>query len=311
MLASDQWPTLFSFLVIASSNADVTITREIPIEPSAQARLPGDAANVLSVAGQVFAIKTGFGAHSPACEVVRVNADMLNVEVAVALADCGESCWIDLFDYGAYQCTDDCITITRPACSEEHASEALQGPIALHALARRGVFVLHASAAISPSGQLHAFTAASGTGKSTVARLAQDFGWRRVADDLLPLSIGADGGLMAHPHLAQPKLSRAEQYPESASPAVAVAALIRLARADEAQFRPMSRMGLVRLVLESTVAARVYSKRSLAQHLEFAVAVAAGIDAGRLRAGELVLADTPQDLPGAIKRGLDLLDVAH
>ncbi|MBK9654273.1 MAG: hypothetical protein IPO66_01935 [Rhodanobacteraceae bacterium] len=49
----------------------------------------------------------------------------------------------------------------------------------------------------------------------------------------------------------------------------------------------------------------------MARHLEFAVAVAAGIDAGRLRAGELALADTPQDLPGAIKRGLDLLDAAH
>lgn len=267
-----------------------------------------DASSVLCAAGQVFALKFCPGAQPPDGDMAAFSAEMLGMEVQVALAESGDTSWIELFDYGAYQCADDGITIARSARSGDYATEALLGPIMLHALARRGVFVLHASAAISPGGELHAFSAGSGTGKSTVARLSEQFGWRRVADDLLPLSLGENGLLMAHPHLPQPKLSSLEQYPAAASPAIPVAALIRLARGAETHYKSMSAISVVRLVLESTVAARVYSQRAVARHFDFAGAIAAGIDAGRLRAAELVLADMPQDLSGAVKRGLDLLD---
>jgi predicted kinase len=67
-------------------------------------------------------------------------------------------------------------------------TELLLGVVPALALALRGVFVLHASAVSGPL--TLAFVGASGAGKSTLAAaLAAHAGWRRIADDALPVAL--------------------------------------------------------------------------------------------------------------------------
>src|SRR5690606_21772546 len=82
--------------------------------------------------------------------------------------------------------------------------QAATGAPLMLALALRGTWSLHASAALI-HGKLAAFAADSGTGKSTLARTLDEMGARRAADDILPVTLDEGQG-HAWPHFPQLKL---------------------------------------------------------------------------------------------------------
>lgn len=83
--------------------------------------------------------------------------------------------------------------------------ETILGPVLVFALALRGNWSLHASAAMF-QGKVIVFLGESGQGKSTLAAyLSQSTGWRRVADDILPATIESSG-VKIWPHFPQLKL---------------------------------------------------------------------------------------------------------
>jgi hypothetical protein len=186
-------------------------------------------------------------------------------------------------------------------------TEVLEGPVLLHALAHYGIHALHASAFQRPDGCVCAFTADSGTGKSSLAARALQHGWTRVADDLLALSI-RHGMLVAHPALWQPKLPAAEQPGAHLAQTLPLSALYQLKRvAGPARQRPLDRTAALRLLLQSTVASRVYTPACLAAHLRFAAQAAEYVHHGALRAAVLELPDRPADVAAALDEALALL----
>lgn len=237
-----------------------------------------------------------------------VAAELCEMPIQVTLAEAPPLSDLDLGKFGAYRydASRATIWIRRPALDPAWQIEALRGPVLLHALAQCGVFVLHASAIRTPGGALVAFTAQSGVGKSTLARVAADQGWVRVADDLLPIA-DRDGRLVALPHLPQPKLTALQQYPSDAAPAVPLAALIHLERGPQAQFKPLASRDAADLLLSSTVATRVFAGRSLAAHLAFTAGVAEAVSAGRLLVAHLITEDRPADVSGAVAETLALV----
>jgi ABC transporter len=152
---------------------------------------------------------------------------------------------------------------------------ALAGPPLALGFALRDVFCLHASA-VEREGRAIAFLGESGAGKSTLARLLAglpDGGWRRLADDLLPVAL-SPGGPEARPRFPQPGLAgaAAAALPER----LPLAAVYVLAGpAGEVAITPLAgRAGALALV-RHTVAARLFAADLLARHLEHAAAVAA------------------------------------
>jgi hypothetical protein len=197
-----------------------------------------------------------------------------------------------------------------PAPSAETATLALDGPVRLHALAERGVHVLHASAIAAPDGGLVALTAPSGVGKSTFATGAWALGRERCADDLLPIALDATGHVVARPHFPQPKLAADQQYPPDAPAERHIAALVRLERGEQAGWAPLPARAAMDLVLRSTVATRVYSKAALAAHLSFCQRVGVAVGEGRIACGVLTVAHRPDAIETAVREALGVLDAA-
>lgn len=144
--------------------------------------------------------------------------------------------------------------------------EALLGPGLLLLLARQGSFALHASAIARPDARdLILLLGPSGSGKSSLARLAADAGAIRVADDIVVLdSDGRWVGPIPQLKLSPCLLPNFESWPVSAliwpnfstqSPAPRRVELTA----------PEVRQSLIR----DSVAARLYSHAQLAQHLDF------------------------------------------
>ena len=240
-----------------------------------------------------------------------VVAELCEIPVQVTLAEAPPLSDLDLGQFGAYRFDGDRATvwIRRPALEPAWQIEALRGPVLLHALAQRGVFVLHASAARQPGGPLIAFTANSGVGKSTLAQAAADLGWERVGDDLLPIAERA-GHFVALPHFPQPKLADNQQYPTDAAPLLPLAALVQLERGAAASFQPLAPRKAADLLLASTVATRVFASRSLAAHLALAAHFAGEVSAGRLVVGCMTMPDRPKDVRGAAGETLAALAAA-
>jgi hypothetical protein len=186
-------------------------------------------------------------------------------------------------------------------------AEVLEGPVLLHALATRGIHALHASALLRPDGRVIAFTADSGTGKSSLAARAQAHGWVRVADDLLAL-ICDHGRIDALPGLHQPKLALAEQPASRLPERLALAALYRLQRIHgPARLQALDAIEACTLLLRATVATRVYAPESLAEHLRFAARFAEAVRDGSLQIATLELPDRPEDIAGALDEALTLI----
>jgi hypothetical protein len=186
-------------------------------------------------------------------------------------------------------------------------AEVLEGPVLLHALATRGIHALHASALQLPDGRVYAFTADSGTGKSSLAAHAHARGWIRVADDLLALTLDR-GRIVALPGLHQPKLSVAEQPGARLPERLALAGLFRLQRTPgSACLHALGTSAACTLLLQATVATRVYAPASLAAHLGFAARFAEAVRDGGLQVATLDLPDRPADVAGALDEVLALL----
>lgn len=236
------------------------------------------------------------------------DAELAETRVRLAVTDSPPLTDLDIGEFGAYRFDASRMAawVLRPARSPHWQHEGLWGPLLLHALAHRGIHVLHASAAMTPAGQLVVFVADSGVGKSTLARLSAALGWRRVSDDLLPIACH-QGAFVALPHLHQPKLSDQDQYPADAPAVVPLRMLIHLRRGEECALQPATPREALDILLANTVATRTYSAQSLAAHLGFSRAMATAASGPELRICRGRIATRPADIEGAVREFLDLV----
>ena len=208
---------------------------------------------------------------------------------------------------------------TAPGVEASVLAEAALGPALVLALALGGTLCLHASAVVTDRGDgdegVLAFLGASGAGKSTLARLLDGLrpGFRRAADDLLPVSLGARGRTeaLAHPHFPQLKLGPAEQPGPSLPEAVPLRGLFVLAsggappgtRSPRVRHRPMGPREALVALLRHTVAARLFDRSLLRAHLDRCSALAEAVPVSELVypwSGSLV-----DGLPETIAAGME------
>jgi hypothetical protein len=236
-------------------------------------------------------------------------AELCETGLQISVTESGSLIDLDLAQFGAYRfdAVNAGYAVMRSAISNELQQEAMRGPLLLHALAHRGVFVIHASGLLGTSGKALLFCAQSGVGKSTLARTAKGMGWQRLADDLLPVSLTTEGGVVTRPHLDQPKLTAAEQYPTDAPAQLPLAAFVELRRGPETRIRRLEGAEVLERVLRNTVATRVFARACLSAHLDFCAQVASAAGRGQLLVAELTVADRPEDIPGAVREALVLL----
>lgn len=152
--------------------------------------------------------------------------------------------------------------------------DALLGPGLSLALARHGIWCVHAGAALYMD-QLVLFMGESGRGKSTLSGYLGSqagSGWRIAGDDILPLELSIDG-LYARLHFPQPKYPP-ERQPSSGLPeCLPVSAIYVLAAPLEAvkeiDVTTLSQVAGSLALVRHTVASRLFDPALLAEHLEF------------------------------------------
>lgn len=158
------------------------------------------------------------------------------------------------------------------------------GPGLVLALALRGVWSLHASAAMFKE-KVIVFLGESGQGKSTLAAyLSQCSGWRLVADDILPVKIDSNEVIVL-PHYPQLKLPKNAQpwvgLPEELSLNIIV--LLKHARATQMpELDKLSTAQAVESLLGHMAGTRMFNASLLTRHLEFSTQAAKQISAYRL-----------------------------
>jgi len=157
--------------------------------------------------------------------------------------------------------------------------EILLGPALVLALALRGVWCLHASAAVF-GGRTFVFLGESGQGKSTLAAyLSGERKWRLVADDILPVTIGPTG-MVAWPHFPQRKLSVQAQPGTRLPKRMPVDRICVLSPVDKSALPDLllllSRQAQQTLV-SHTAGARLFDPSLLAAHLAFCAEAASQI----------------------------------
>ncbi len=161
--------------------------------------------------------------------------------------------------------------------------EILLGPALVLALALRGTWSLHASAA-RLHGQTTVFLGESGRGKSTLAAYLGDSGWQRVADDILPATLEPEG-VRVWPRFPQLKLPAGEQpgltLPEQLPlDRICVLENVEVDATPGLQLLPPGQA--VRLLISHTAGTRLFGPATLARHLAFCAAVAGQIPVYRL-----------------------------
>jgi hypothetical protein len=150
--------------------------------------------------------------------------------------------------------------------------EILAGPALVLALALRGIWCLHASAALF-NGNLIVFLGESGQGKSTLAAFlaADNPGWRLASDDILPVTLGP-GGVTTWPRFPQLKLPGEAQpgvfLPEQL-PVSKVCVLTDSMGSENPGLQPLAAGQSVQAYLGNTAGARLFSPELLAMHLAF------------------------------------------
>jgi hypothetical protein len=172
--------------------------------------------------------------------------------------------------------------------------QVISGPGLVFALALRGIWCLHASAAMFRE-KLFLFLGESGRGKSTLAgALSSQDGWKLVADDILPVTRN-EIGLMAWPHFPQLKL------PVDAQPAIELEDhyhvdnlfLLKTAfSSNTPSVEPITGAEEVKILLAHTAGTRMFTPELLGRHLEFCAAAA-----GKVHVSRLVYPRTMQALP--------------
>jgi hypothetical protein len=154
--------------------------------------------------------------------------------------------------------------------------EVILGPALVLALALRGIWSLHASAAMF-SEKVIVFLGESGQGKSTLARyLSMNPNWHLIADDILPVEIDANG-MSVLPHFPQLKIPVAAQPGPSLPGRLPLANLCVLTptRQDtipELQLLPPSLA--IQALLRHTAGTRMFTPEMLGQHLSFCSSLA-------------------------------------
>lgn len=239
-------------------------------------------------------------------------AELAGASVRATLSEAPPYWLLDLGDHGAYLFAADTqtVTIERPASSLALGELALTGPVLLHALAHQGVYVWHASAIVAAAGGATALVADSGVGKSSLAAAAARMDWHRIADDLLPVALESDQHPVVRPHLEQPKLEAAEQYPATAPGSLPLRAVLRLRRGDRAALAPLSPRAAVELAVTATVASRTFPGSALETHLAFCARIGQLVGSGELLAAELTVAERADDVDGAVREALAVLAAA-
>jgi len=167
---------------------------------------------------------------------------------------------------------------------DETDRQILLGPVIVLALALRGAWSLHSSAAINKDG-MTVFLGESGQGKSSLAGyLANETGWRLVADDILPVTMGAES-VLAWPHFpqlklpvdAQPGLGLPEQLP------ISKVCVLSEADADEMPaFERLPASQAIQTYLGHTAGTRLFTPDLLGKHLAFCSQAAERVPVYRL-----------------------------
>lgn len=164
--------------------------------------------------------------------------------------------------------------------------EILLGPALVLALASRGIWSLHASAAIFKN-CLCIFLGESGQGKSTLAAYLSSFeisGWRRAADDILPVTLNSNR-VDVWPHFPQLKLPMDAQPDSSLPEYIPLDRIVVLTSADlniSPQLQPLPKGKAAQILLSHTAGTRMFDSLTLARHLAFATQVAAQIPVHQL-----------------------------
>lgn len=169
-------------------------------------------------------------------------------------------------------------------CDHGELEAAVLGPALVLALARQGVWCLHASA-VETAGGAVLFLGRSGAGKSTLARRLVSDGavTRRLADDVVPV-IAAGGTLSCLPHFPQLKLSAGDQTVPNVPERIPVRAVYGLEEAEDDTLRaeespPRTAVGML---VKRTVAARLFDRDLLERHLAFCAAAVAAAPVWRV-----------------------------
>ena len=167
---------------------------------------------------------------------------------------------------------------SRTAQSDLLDREILVGPALVLALAQRGTWCLHASAA-SFNGRLTAFLGESGQGKSTLAEYLDTDGgpeWRRIADDILPVTFDSSV-VQVWPHFPQLKLSQMSQPGPGLPDHLPLDRICVLSRAELDQgpsLQLLSAREAMQAVVSHTAGTRLFDPSLLAGHLAFCAGVA-------------------------------------
>lgn len=190
--------------------------------------------------------------------------------------------FLDVSGAGAFAIRPDGIAIDpEPGAGEEAVEEALLGPALALALARAGIFVLHASAVVAGGGVI-GFLGESGAGKSTLARLLSEAGTARAADDLL--AIGPDASAL--PHLPQLKLDPAAMATIAglavSYPLRALCILEPAPPAAEVGGEALPPGSAAAEILRHTIAGSLFAPDLLTDHLGFAAMLAGRVPVHRL-----------------------------
>lgn len=151
--------------------------------------------------------------------------------------------------------------------------EILLGPALVLALAMRGTWCLHASAALF-EGQVTVFVGESGQGKSTLAAHLAAGGHPLVADDILPVARN-QAGLQAWPRFPQLKLQ--VQPGAVLSEALPLGRVCVLERAEAPALCRLPSGEAVQAWLRHTAGTRLFDPSLLAQHLAFCAQAAAQV----------------------------------
>jgi hypothetical protein len=178
-----------------------------------------------------------------------------------------------------------------PEAEEGAVVEALLGPALAVAFARRGTFVLHASAVVLRGRGVIGFLGESGAGKSTLASLlaAAGEGVALAADDLLAITMRGEE-VAALPHFPQLKLeAMAMAAIAGLAPCYPLLALYVLAPAPPAAAVDISEASealpagsAAAHLLRHTIAGSLFAPDLLTAHLGFAAEVARRVPLHRL-----------------------------
>lgn len=166
-------------------------------------------------------------------------------------------------------------------------TEAMLGPPLILSLASKGIFCLHAGAVTTDSG-IVVFLGRSGNGKSTLAEAAGRHvdGWRRCADDMLPVSLHEDQ-VVVLPGFPQPKLSAALQWPLTAPTRLPLLAVYVIADLEPTHttitIETLRRREALHSLLQHSVAWPLFWGEPADKHLELCSNIASKVSVRRLR----------------------------